>query len=619
MIWLLSCVVEHTTITPPADTIVETVRVEDTAPPPCEELGSLSVDTEPIAWSWWSGEEPPSEQRALEVLAEPCEGFTAVSSASWLAAAGEEEGLVLAADPLAVPSGRHAASVSLHDLDSAEVLARIEVELEVWREPDEPTSKGVLIVAADGFDAEALGAAEVPTLERLGALGALVDASTQTADLTSCGPGWAAVLTGAEDHGVWTDGVALDAAPLLELPVRTWVGAEWEGFSDLAEVDGPSEDAAGVLRSGLETLHFVQLHDLDTLGHAGGFSSGDADYVAGIEALDAQLAVLVDSLLDRPEIAEESWLVVLTSDHGGDSWGTHGTMSADHQTVPLLLASPALRTASVEGASHLDVLPTVRAFLGLDPTGLPGTDWWGFESLCDDGLDDDGDGLVDCDDSDCEPTLACNTCPDGDLELGTVELEPWHDWVEPSCASVAEESLLAFEAPAEGAYVFLADTVGVLDGDCLGEELACDADAVSATLSEGQTVTVYAEGASLRTLGPPSCPDVDLGSGDVTRSWDRSDGDEGMLGDCGPLYAAETLSWTAPEEGYWVYYTFGSEGDTVLYALDGCGGEVTFCGNDEWGDDAWGYEYLYAGDERSFVVGSADGSEGRIDLVIYLY
>ena len=618
MILLLACTVEQTVITPPADTIVETVTVYDTHTP-CEATGALAVDTSALTWSWWQGEEVPSTTRTVEVLAEPCEGFVAQSSEAWLAASIEGTELTITADPWAVPSGRHAATVTLHDLDSAQILERIDVDLDVRRVPDEVGRRNVLVLAVDGYDAAVTG--ETPTLDRLAAAGARATSTTQTADLTSCGPGWAAVLTGSEDHGVWTDGVALDTDPFADLDHRVWIGAEWEGFSDLVEPDATeavTDEAIGALRSGLAQVHLVQLHGLDEAGHEAGFTD-NATYQAALVEIDQDVDRLVDSLLDRPEIASEDWLIVLTSDHGGDAWGSHGTLAEDYQSVPLILSHPRLATKRLEGASHLDVAPTMRSYVGIDPAAYVGTDWWGFERSCADGVDDDEDGLVDCDDSDCADTLECNTCPDETVSgSGAIELpESWHDWIDSSCGTGGDELLLSWRAPSEGAWTFVGETVAVLDGDCLAEELACGS-AATTTLSEGQEITLYVEGSELHVLEPPACTDENLGSGDVSPTWTRS-GEAGMAGDCGVLYNARTFSWVADSDGYWIFHTYGSDGDTILYALDECGGDVTVCTDNGWGDDAWTYEALNAGASRVFVVGSADGSLGDVELSIYKY
>ncbi|HJN75994.1 MAG TPA: alkaline phosphatase [Myxococcota bacterium] len=620
MIWLLACVVEETHITPPGAT--ETVILEDTAT--CERSGSLSIDTDPVLWSWWQGEDTPSVERDLEVLAEPCDAFVALSSETWLGASIEDGVLTLTADPWAAASGRHEAHITLHDSDSAEVLARIDVSLEMLRSPEEASSRDVLLVAADGLDAEVLPLVDTPNIDRLAAWGVIATATTQTTDLTTCGPGWASVLTGTESHGVWTDGIPLTMDPFEDLDERIWAGAEWVGFSDLIAVDADEdvlEEALGALRGGLSQVYLVELHALDTAGHSGGFSADNPEYVAALEDLDEDLGQLVDVLLERPEIASEEWLIVMTSDHGGDAWGTHGTMSEDYQAVPLLLAGPSLLATELDGASHLDVAPTMRAFLGVDPIDFSGTDWWGFERDCTNTLDDDGDGVTDCDDSDCAGTIECNECPDTDVEgTGEVELpEAWHDWLEASCGEAGDEVLLGWAAPSDGDYVFVGETVAVLDGDCLGEELACGTGSVSATLAESQEVTLLVESSELEILGPPSCADVDLGGGGVSTSWERAGNGEGITGTCGVLHDAETFTWNANAPGWWIFHTNGSEGDTILYALEECGGAITSCSNDDWGDDAWTYEYLGVGDSRVFVVGSADGSEGSTNLEIYLY
>ncbi len=46
------------------------------------------------------------------------------------------------------------------------------------------------------------------------------------------------------------------------------------------------------------------------------------------------------------------------------------------------------------------------------------------ETQCDDGIDDDGDGLTDCDDFDCEGTLACSPVKPGDLVITEIMANP---------------------------------------------------------------------------------------------------------------------------------------------------------------------------------------------------
>ena len=134
---------------------------------------------------------------------------------------------------------------------------------------------------------------------------------------------------------------------------------------------------------------------------------------------------------------------------------------------------------------------------------------------CGDGLDDDCDGLVDCDDADCANDAACYVPPSCDLvDLGS-------DWGmalwtgttatqerSGSCGGEGPEVMFAWTAPAAGVWVFdtegsRADTVlYVRQASCEGPEMACNDDTPDATglhsaveveLELGQTIYVVVD------------------------------------------------------------------------------------------------------------------------------
>lgn len=135
--------------------------------------------------------------------------------------------------------------------------------------------------------------------------------------------------------------------------------------------------------------------------------------------------------------------------------------------------------------------------------------------LCGDGLDNDFDDAVDCDDPDCGGDEACApSCPMGVLGAppdGAVATTVGRiDQHTPACEpySVAPDHSWSFEAPEAGTYTFSTagstfDTVlHVLDG-CDGDSLACNDDApgslqseLEVTLGAGQEVIVVVDGYS---------------------------------------------------------------------------------------------------------------------------
>jgi hypothetical protein len=113
-----------------------------------------------------------------------------------------------------------------------------------------------------------------------------------------------------------------------------------------------------------------------------------------------------------------------------------------------------------------------------------------IELDCSDAIDDDGDGLIDCNDSDCSADPVCVACPNGDLgsltgnalvtgtNVGRVNDYP----SSPGCGSTVssgEDDAFLWTAPVNGCYVFDTDdsnydTVLRLYDSCAGSELICD-------------------------------------------------------------------------------------------------------------------------------------------------
>ena len=76
-------------------------------------------------------------------------------------------------------------------------------------------------------------------------------------------------------------------------------------------------------------------------------------------------------MLERSTVAQEDWLFVVVTDHSGQD-KDHGPMDAIHRTIPLAFAGPTVphealpsSGGSSAAANHLDVAPSVYAFLGV--------------------------------------------------------------------------------------------------------------------------------------------------------------------------------------------------------------------------------------------------------------
>ena len=251
-------------------------------------------------------------------------------------------------------------------------------------------------------------------------------------------------------------------------------------------------------------------------------------------------------------------------------------------------------SADIEGTFALDVVEVAAS-----------------ETACGDAVDEDFDGATDCLDPDCAGAVECvATCPEDTLpgSPGQVvgDTTGLTDDTTPSCAigSTGSDTTVEFTAPADGEYTF--DTFGssydttlyALD-TCGGVELACDDDTdglqsrISLDLLAGETVVLvvdaFSTGSGPFTLDvsgpvvPGVCPAFVLSNvlpastgGSTVGAADDNAAPCGLAGGA----PDHTYEFTAPTNALYTFDTVGSAYDTVLYALDTCGGVSLACNDD---------------------------------------
>ncbi len=294
--------------------------------------------------------------------------------------------LVLVADASGASSGLSEGALRLVDGSGSTVGER---SLR-WRAllPGDGDQRRVLVIGIDGLRPDALQAAATPNLDAIRDHAVWTDAgSTQIEADTKSGPGWASILTGVEatkhlvvsndtldqiDHTYATVPQRVEDAGLSARVLASWNGvgdmleeAQLDGYetgfdltiADLAEASLATED---------HDLLFLHFDEVDSAGHAWGFSVDSEDYLWRIEQTDEYVGRLLDTIVARSSIADETWMIAVVTDHGGE--GTdHGARNAACRTIPQGFASPAIPAGALTDASHLDLLPTTLAFLGVEP------------------------------------------------------------------------------------------------------------------------------------------------------------------------------------------------------------------------------------------------------------
>ena len=292
-----------------------------------------------------------------------------------------------------------------------------------------------------------------------------------------------------------------------------------------------------------------------------------------------------------------------------------------------------------------------------------------LDEICDNGVDDDLDGLADCTDAECSGDPACDAvdCPGESLGRSLGEVADGDTTGESfgftsSCGGEGPDVTYEWTAPSTGAFRFDADAdfdvdIALLDG-CDGEQLSCGtAGFTTLDLIEGDTVTIVVDGEDSPDFGEYTLSIVELESG---RCDDGADNDDDEFEDCFDLDCATDdacildgcaeedlgselgtiatgdladfpyayiascgdagggepaggrnardafFTWTAPFDGSFTFDTLGSGYDTLLAILDGnCEGDEIACNDD-----------AFSGDIRTRSSISLDLTEGDVITIV---
>ena len=253
---------------------------------------------------------------------------------------------------------------------------------ELGQDPVRP--RRVLVLGLDGLRGDALALADTPALDLLAQEGAwTLKATTQLEARTVSGPGWTSIFTGVDSdrHGVSSN---VCVRRNKDLPSFLWharntggfsvaLGANWRPIlriveSDARDVAHRGEDHEVVdwmverLREGEQDVYVVVLDDIDAAGHDSGFFPGNPTYIEAIETMDRRVGAMWEVVSTRTE--REDWLVVMTSDHGGEESG-HGSFNAVCREVPLVIWGAGVQAGEIShnSPSQMDLFPTVLHFL----------------------------------------------------------------------------------------------------------------------------------------------------------------------------------------------------------------------------------------------------------------
>ena len=261
----------------------------------------------------------------------------------------------------------------------------------------------VLTIALDGLRPDALAVASAPNIDSLvdgsffgtsGPSGIFADYA-QSEHLTFSGPGWGAYMTGlhVDRHGAdtnefenvvpgttdWFTPLEAFNPGLNTARVITWTIAHtsFPSGADVAEVYEYNQNGDQLMTNRVVNLMqdpatdavMMFYSDTDVAGHAFGFDPTAPGYLNAIAVADGRIGQVMNAMAARPTFADEDWLVIITSDHGGLGTGHHGGLPLQ-RTIPFIVAGPLATTILPQAhPRQVDVAATVLEYFGAAQPG----------------------------------------------------------------------------------------------------------------------------------------------------------------------------------------------------------------------------------------------------------
>lgn len=209
----------------------------------------------------------------------------------------------------------------------------------------------VLFIGIDGVRSDALGQANTPNIDSLMNIG-LYTYDSWHCGITVSGPSWNDMLCGVweQKHKVTNnnytnaDYVNYPYFPKRAKECRPDLKAvqiiTWDPMNDPANsnnsagyvtnsgfnqsIDAGSHGQHAVTNAALVQLAdpnldvlFIHYDEVDATGHGSGFNTTNPAYINAIQGVDGEVGEVLAALYARPNYANEDWLIMLTTDHGG--------------------------------------------------------------------------------------------------------------------------------------------------------------------------------------------------------------------------------------------------------------------------------------------------------------
>lgn len=218
----------------------------------------------------------------------------------------------------------------------------------------------VLILGIDGCRPDALQAAATPNLDQL-LTEAIYSYDGITEAPTWSGVGWAGMLTGVwrAKHGVIDNSFSgsnfasyphfLQRVEAFDPNLKTVSISHWAPVNTQIVGNIPIDiklnptsdslvgaEAVTYLTTYDPDVMFLHFDDVDHAGHAYGFYPTQIEYTDAIHYVDRQIGYVLNALWTRPNFANEDWIILVSTDHGGANG--HGGASIEERNIFYILS-----------------------------------------------------------------------------------------------------------------------------------------------------------------------------------------------------------------------------------------------------------------------------------------
>ena len=113
------------------------------------------------------------------------------------------------------------------------------------------------------------------------------------------------------------------------------------------------------------------INGTDSGGHGWGYYPYTTGYFNKIHIFDKAIGKVLNAIASRPAFAEEDWMIVVTSDHGGYHTGHNMKKGSPCTSIPFLVVGRNVTQGRMAGSPrNYDVAPTVLDHFSIDVSGM---------------------------------------------------------------------------------------------------------------------------------------------------------------------------------------------------------------------------------------------------------